>query len=237
MKLRRLLLIVFAVMIAVSVSADEINTTTRVFQIRHSTVAEMSSAVQSLLSEHGTLTVHPHKSRITVHDTPDVVDRVAEVLAELDVAPGTYAVRVRLLRGTDAEVAPEQRAEVNERARQMFPFAAYVEIGSTLIEGELKTPVSADIGKDYRVSFLAVPQRASKDLPFGMPKMGSRYTLQDLTLAKVSEKENGEQVMVEVIRSDVSISPGQQTSIGAGASEDSKNGLVLIIKAVATGAE
>lgn len=232
MNLRRLLSIVLAMMFAVSGSADEAQTTTRVFQIRYTTVTEASNAVQSLLSERGTLTVQPRRSRITVQDTSDVVDRVAEVLARLDVIPGSYAVRVTLLEAIDAEVAPEQRVEVDGRVLQMFPSAAFVEIGSTLIEGELKTPVSADIGAVYRVSFVAEPQRVQEDAPFGMPRMGTRYTLRDCTLTRVREKENGDQVTVEVIHSDITISPGQQTSIGAGASEDSKNGLVLIVEAV-----
>jgi len=229
---RRLLSIVFAMIFAVSGSADEAQTTTRVFQIRYASVAEASNAVQPLLSEYGTLTVHPRRNRITVQDTSEIVGRVAEVLANLDTIPGTYAVRVRLLRATDAEVAPERRVEVDRKVRQMFPSAAFVEVGSTLIEGELKMPVSADIGAVYRVSFVAEPYRAPKDAPFGMPKMGTRYTLRDCTLTQVREKENGEQVTVEVIRTDMSMSPGQQMSIGAGASEDSKNGVVLIVEAI-----
>jgi hypothetical protein len=232
MKLRRLMSIVFAVMFAVSGSADEAQTTTRVFQIRYTTVAEASSIVQPLLSELGTLTVHPSRNRITVQDTSEIVGRVAEVLAELDTIPGTYVVRVRLLRATDAEVAPKQRVEVDGKVRQMFPSASFVEIGSTVIEGELKTPVSASIGAVYRVSFVAEPQRVPNDAPFGMPTMGTRYTLRDCTLTQTREKENGEQITVEVIHSDVSISPGQQTHIGAGASGDSKNGVVLIIEAI-----
>jgi hypothetical protein len=219
-------------MVAVSVSADESATTTRVFQIEHTTVAEASNAVQPLLSENGTLTVQPQKNRITVQDSAEIVRRVAEVLAELDIAPGTYSVRFQLLKATQSEVAPEHRVQVNRKIQQMFPSARYVEIGSTLIEGELKVPVTARIGEAYRLSFVAEPVTAPKDVPFGMPKMGSRYTLEDLKLTRSRRNENGDQSMIDVIQSDVSISPGQKTSIGTGASEDSKNGLVLIIEAI-----
>jgi len=230
---RRIVVVVLlSMMIAVSAPADEAKTTTRVFHIRHSTVAEASSAIQPLLSENGSLTVQPSKNRITVQDAPEIVDRVAEVLAKLDTAPGKYSVRVSLLKATNAATPPGDRVAVDRKIQQMFPSASFVSIGSTLIEGELKTPVSADIGSDHRIEFVAVPQGAPKNLPFGMPKMGARYTLRDFSLTQVRENENGEQTTVEIIHSDVSISPGQQTSIGAGASNESTSGLVLIIEAI-----
>jgi hypothetical protein len=195
-------------------------------------VAEASNAIQPLLSENGTLTVQPQKDRITVQDTAEVVERVAEVLAELDTAPGTFSVMFRLLRATQAKVPAEQRVDVNRKIQQMFPSASYMEIGLTLIHGELTVPVAATIGEAYQLSFVATPVRAPKNMPFGMRKMGTRYTLENLTLTRTKTKESGGRGKVEVIHSDVSISPGQQTSIGAGASEESKNGLVLIIEAM-----
>jgi hypothetical protein len=232
MKYFRITITALVFMIASLVWADESATKTRVFQIQHTSVAEASSAVQPLLSENGTLTVQPQKNRITVQDTAEIVQRVADVLAKLDTAPGTYAVRFQLLKATQDDVAPEHRVNVNRKIQQMFPSASYVEIGSTLIEGELKVPVTARIGEAYRLAFVAEPLTAPTDAPFGMPKLGSRYTLEDLTLTTSRTKENGERTTIDVIHSDVSISPGQKTSIGAGASEDSKNGLVLIIEAI-----
>ena len=86
MKHLRITITALVFMIAALVWADESATTTRVFQIQHTSVAEASSAVQPLLSENGTLTVQPQKNRITVQDTAEIVQRVADVLAELDTA-------------------------------------------------------------------------------------------------------------------------------------------------------
>ena len=47
-----------------------------------------------------------------------------------------------------------------------------------------------------QLDHVAVPQGAPKNLPFGMPKMGARYTLRDFSLTQVRENENGEQTQV-----------------------------------------
>jgi hypothetical protein len=233
MGVRRILPYVLALWIAMPLFAEEVETTTRVFQLRHSTVAAVSGAVQSLLSEHGSLTVNPHHNRITVQDTPDVVGRIAVTVEELDTPPGTYGLRIRLLRGPDERIDPDRRTEVDRRVTRMFPFDFYAELGATVIEGELTVPVTTDIGGDYRVSFTANPLQVPKNMPVGMRGVSSRFTLDDLVLRRVRDGENGS---AEVIRTVVTISPGQQAVIGAGASEDSKTGLVLILEAQAVGA-
>jgi hypothetical protein len=215
-------------------SADS-PTIVRVFNLQYTSVSEASNAVQPLLSENGTLTVQPQKSRITVQDTQEVIAQVAELLAELDTAPKRYQILVRLIEGTDGEVPESARADVHARVTRMFPFPGYRRIGSTLYEGELGTEASAAIGDGFRLSFFPSQLRVSKDSAWGIPDVGIRIQLQELTLEKLGGNRSGDQVALEVIRTDVHLSPKQEVIIGAGASEDSSSGLVLILRAESIG--
>ena len=87
----------------------------RVFQLQHCSVTEAAAAVQALLSEDGSLTVHPHQSRITVQDRPDVVERAAKVIADMDRSPDRYLIEVVLLEGVAEELPPQQRVAVDAR--------------------------------------------------------------------------------------------------------------------------
>jgi hypothetical protein len=61
--------------------------------------------------------------------------------------------------------------------------------------------------------------------------LSSRFRLQQLTLLKRQEGEDGTREFVEVFRSNVTLAPGQSIVVGASASEESDRALVLIIEA------
>lgn len=235
--MRRLvvLCVVVTVGLVALVWAADSPTIVRVFNLHHTSAIDASNAIQPLLSEDGALTVQPHKSRITVQDTPEVVAQVAEVLAELDKSPKRYQIQVSLLEGTDSKVPDSRSAEVDARVTRMFPFASYQLIGSTVFEGELGSVASAAVGEGYRVSFLPNLVPFPKESAFGIPDIGDRVQLEELTLEKLTENKAGEQSAVEVIRTNASLSPKQEVIIGAGGSEDSRTGLVLILKAESVG--
>jgi hypothetical protein len=226
-----ILVIVLLAGLAATTAADESSTIARVFNLRYVSVSDAADAIQPLLSEGGSLTVQPHKSRVTVQDSPQVVARVADVIAELDKSPKKYSILVELLEGTDEQIAADRRAKVDSRVKRMFPFPSYRRIGSTVFEGELGSVASANLGDSYRISFLPNPLRLSSSSAYGIPDIGDRVQLEKFTLEQLSEKEDGEQGVVEVIRTDVHLSANQEVIIGAGASEDSRSGLVLIIQA------
>jgi hypothetical protein len=229
------LCVLVTVGLAAPVWAADSPTIVRVFNLHYTSAIDASNAVQPLLSEDGALTVQPHKSRITVQDTPEVMARVTEVLAELDKSPKKYRIRVRLLEGTDSEVSARRSAEVDSRVKRMFPFASYQLIGSKVFAGELGSMASAAVGEGYRISFLPNLVRIPKESAFGIPHVGDRVQLEVLTLERLTESQTGEQRAVEIIRTNVYLSPKQEVIIGAGGSEDSRSGLVLILKAESVG--
>jgi hypothetical protein len=219
-----------ALCLAVAATAADSPTTVRVFNLHFTSAAEASSAVQPLLSENGSLTVHPGKSILTVQDTPEVVARVADVIARLESPPKRFQIAVELLEGTRKPLAANARVEVDRRVTRMFPFSSYRSIGSALIEGEVGSAATADIGEGHRLSFVVAPVRVSKKSAFGIPDVGARIQLGEFTLEKVTAGRTGAGTAVEIIRTDVYLSPDQEVIIGAGGSEDSPSGLVLILR-------
>lgn len=212
-------------------------TTVRVFQIRHCSVSEAAAAVQVLLTESGSVTVQPHQSRITVQDRADVVERAAEVIAGLDRSPDRYLLEALLLEGVARELPAAQRAKVDPKLRRMFPFVSYRRIGATTFDGVMGEQASADLGEGLRVSFLADSLAVSGDTPYGIPNPGNRLHLEWLTLERLSTDSAGRQRLVEVLRTSVFLSEKQEVIIGAGSSEESERGLVLILQARSIGAE
>ena len=229
----RLIPLVLGVAVIVpSLYAGPVPTTVRVFQLRHCSVTEAAAAVEELLTEDGSLTVQPRKGRITVQDRSDVVERAAEVIATLDHPPGRFLIEVEILEGVQGNLPEHQRADVSDQLLRMFPFNAYRSIGVATFDGVMGEAAEADLGEGYRLSFLAESLGITDDTPYGIPRLGSRIHLEWLALSKGTEGSASRSQPSELFRTSVYLSENQELILGAGASESSKRGLVLILQAL-----
>jgi hypothetical protein len=233
----RILVAILIVTVAGLAAAAPGPTTVRTFTVRHCSVTEAVAAVEPLLTEDGSLTVQPARSRITVQDRADVVARAAEVIAALDRSPDRYRIEVVLLEGVSGQLPAGQRADVDPRLLRMFPFDSYRRIGATTFEGLLGEPADADLGEGHRVAFLAQSLGIGDDSPYGIPRPGSRAHLQWLTLTRQIAAANGSLQSAELLRTSVFLSEDQEIVIGAGAAEDSSRGLVMILRAHSIGSD
>ena len=226
---------VAALMLTGTAVAEDVQTTVRVFQLRHSTVLEASLAVQPLLSQYGSLTVQPRAARITVQDRPEVVTRVAEVVASLDHERRGYRIRVDLLLGSMARSAGPDEVPVDAGMKEMFRFRHYQRLATATFEGDLGQEVAAELGDGFRLSFL--PSALAQDMPWGIPDSQGRVHLVGLALVRLDRRPGGTVVPTEVLRTNIILSPGQRAIVGASASESSATGLVLVLHALRTGLE
>ncbi len=252
------LVIAIVVLVAAPGAADQPTNVSRVFQLRHADVSEAIAAVQPLLSEHGSFTVKIAASRLTVQDRPEVVARIAHVLELLDRPPTQYRVRIELLGASVGEAVHGGALFVDPRVRKMFKYDNYHRIGGTMLVGAIGSQARAELGDQYQVSFLARsvngPARVAPASSWSMatpagtsagarpdtapvpPQASPRIALRQLTLVRSSISADGAEKQVRVLRSNVLLAPGQQTVIGAGASEDSSQALILIVRYELAGA-
>ncbi len=237
-------------------AAEEPLSVSRVFQLKHADVSQAIAAIHPLLSDDGSFTVQMAASRLTVQDRPDVVALIAQVLARLDRPPTQYRVRVDLLEASVGKAQDGGDLFVDPRVRRMFQFDTYRRLGGMVLVGEVGSTARADLGEGYQVTFLgrsvssaeqvqasawsmatpaeamSVPGPGEADVEQSSPRMALRH----LTLSRSSIDSTGVEKRVEVVRSNVLLAPGQQTVIGAGASEDSNRAVILIVRLEQMGA-
>ncbi|TFG37846.1 MAG: hypothetical protein E4H44_04705 [Candidatus Aminicenantes bacterium] len=223
---------VFGLVLAVVTAAAAVETVSRVFTLRYLSIADASTAVQPLLSDQGSLTLQPSRFRITVQDTPEVIDRVVKAIDQLDRLPNHYRVHIELLEGgAEKPFGAANQVAATERLRQMFKFPSYQSLGSAVLEGELGDEARATLGAGYQASFVTQVPTPPSDTPWGAPDLGDRIQLRNLTLDRLKPAVNGRQESLQCLRTHVLLSPNQKVYIGAGGSEDPSTGLVLIVQA------
>jgi hypothetical protein len=223
--------VVFGLALCSVAASAAVETVSRVFTLQYLSVAEATTAVQSLLSDEGSLTLQPSRSRITVQDFPEVINRVVDVIDQLDRLPDRYRVRIQLLEGgAEKPFGAANEVEATDRLRKMFKFPSYRSLGSAVLEGDLGSDTRASLGAGYQISFVAQIPPHSPDTPWGAPDPGDRIQLRGLTLERLRPGADGEQLSQEYLRTNVLLSPNQKVYIGAGNSEDPESGLVLIVQ-------
>jgi hypothetical protein len=223
------ILLMLATAAVVAWAAEQPATTVRVFNLQNVSVVDAFTAIEPLLSDDGSVTVQPARGRVTIQDSPAVVERITTVMSELDRVPGEYRIEVELLEGLDVDRPSDVSAELDRRLHRMFPFKSYRRAGRTVFQGELGQPTAASLGGSYRLSFLADSFKVPESTPWGVADAGNRTQVKWLRLDRFSNGAGGQEKIDEVLRTTVMLSPNQKMIIGAGSSEDSATGLVLIL--------
>ncbi|MCK5378674.1 MAG: hypothetical protein KAJ78_04685 [Acidobacteria bacterium] len=213
-----------------SAQADDEAVVVRVFRVEHAKVADVSVAIQPLLSDSGSVMVQPAKGRLTVRDRADVMAAVAEAVERLDQKPLPFRIHVELLKGSRTGVSmPGGTQEVGQRLKKMFPFKFYRGLGSAELGGVTGDEISVELSEGFRISMKVLDHRL-EPTPFGIPNQSLRLDLRPLVLDRAGPKGTR-----EILRTRVVLSQSQEVVIGAGETEDSEQGLVLIIKALPEG--
>ncbi len=227
---RKASLAVFLSIAALALSAAaQSETIVRVFNLKNASVIEAFTAIEPLLSADGSVTVQPSRGRITIQDSPRVVGKITALIDELDRIPGEYRIEVELLEGLDSERVSDLPSELDRRLHRMFPFKSYRRAGRTVFQGEFGQPTTASLSRNYRLSFLAESSSVPESTPWGVADIGDRTQVKWLRLDRLSTTVGGGEKIDELLRTTVFLSPRQKMIIGAGSSEDSATGLVLIL--------
>lgn len=221
-------LVYLASMVPPARAGDE-TVVVRVFRVENAKVAEVSAAIQPLLSYEGSVTVQPAKGRLTVRDRADVMSAVTEAVVRLDRKPMPFRIHVELLEGSRTPISMAGGQEVGRRLKRMFPFKFYRRLGSADLGGVTGDDISVELNEGFRISITVLDHRL-EPTPFGIPNQSLRLDLHPLVLARAGSKRTK-----EILRTRVVLSQNQEVVIGAGETEDSDQGLVLIVKALPEG--
>ncbi len=234
--MRRIFVVVLCFACVGLTVAAEVDTVSRVFTLNHVAVMDVSTAVEPMLSEHGSLTLQPSRSRLSVQDVPAVVEKIAGVIDELDRAPDHFSIHIDLIEGSETSYSSAQPAvEVDSRLRSMFKFPSYRRLGGATLEGEIGNAAVALLGDAYQISFVAQKVEYSPNTPWGAPNPGNRIQLRHFLVKWVGEGKEGNEKSTPLLQTSLFLSPNQTVYIGAGKSEDAENGLVLIVHAQSIG--
>ncbi len=204
---------------AAGVEARELRT----FPVHYRPVHEVASLIEPLISPDGSFTIQPKFNLLTVQDEPEVIEKVAKLLAEWDVPPLSYRVRIRVLLGMTVPPTPGPPGPlisgIGADLAKVFHYTSYQEVETIQITTTDGTAVEALAGGRYHLHFVL------RALPGDPDRV-------QLTQFEVSRREQGTaeaEVLRSLLRATVSLQIGQTAIVASARSEAASQGLILVL--------
>jgi hypothetical protein len=204
---------------SVALAADQ---QLRVFQLHFRPAREAAALVEPLLSAEGSVLLQPSLNAVTVRDTPEVLQRVAQALSSWDVAPASYKVRVRLLATTDPQ-PPGKPAPLIEgigsELKELFHFTNYQEVATLQVTASDGSVVEVAAGERYHLRFTVR----------GVPQDPDRVQLAQLQLSRRDRGADDVEVLHPLVRATVTLVVKQPSVLGGARAENANQALFLVL--------
>ncbi len=212
-----------AVLALVAGSALAADQELRVFQLHFRQARDAAVLVEPLLSPGGSVLLQPSLNSITVRDDPQVLKRIAQVLATWDVAPPSYKVRVRLLLATTDSPPPGKAAPlisgIGAELYKLFHFTDYKEVATVQVAATDGSSVEMAAGDRYHLRFTLR----------GVAQDPDRVQLAQLQLARRDRGPENVEILHPLMRATVTLLLKQPSVLGGARAEDANEALFLVL--------
>lgn len=110
----------------------------RTFQFKHKQAENAAAMIKPLLGGEGTMSIQPKTNSLVVTDDPENLKKIAQALAEYDVAPQPFHLSVRLVsaaRGGRGQRVPEELRDVESKLA-LLRYDVLESIGAAEVAGK-----------------------------------------------------------------------------------------------------
>ena len=212
-----------ALLALAAVSALAVEQELRVFQLHFKTARDAAVLVEPILSPGGSVLLQPSLNSITVRDSSEVLRRVAEALANWDVAPASYRVRVRVLLASTDPPPPGKAAPLIEgigaELKELFHFTNYQEVATLQVTASDGSVVEMAAGERYHLGFTVR----------GVAQDPDRVQLAQLQLARRDRGADNAEMLRPLVRATVTLLLKQPSVLGGARAENANQALFLVL--------
>jgi len=176
------------------------------------------------------------KKTLTIRAHPENMERVLQVIKELDVKPADLLFTVQLVMGSETEekTDPELQADpIIKELRKLLRYKGYTLLDTSLIRGMDKQRSELILGKQADFTLTMIP-----DVVKGQPvdnikvELRLRYSAEE---GRIGLSPSGQpltrRVEKDLIQSTLSLKSGDKTVVGVSKLDGGDKGLILILSA------
>lgn len=190
--------------------------------------------INAYLSRDGHIANGPTDRVVVVSDYPENVEKVLQVIRQIDVKPADLQFTVQLILGSDE---PEKAAEtlpndpIIRELRNLLKYKSYSLLDASFVRAMDNTESEVRMGDKAEFEFSVMP-KVIKDEKSSLIQMWVRLRQfhEDPRVAVgVVEPAKGNSTVTDLIGTTLNIKPGEKTVVGVSKLDGGGKGLILII--------
>ncbi len=209
-----MLIALLALTIPVWAAGDSL--VSRAFELEHKDPQAVVAMIQGLLSRDGSYSIQPAKQTLVVTDTPATLEKVAKVLAQLDVPPRSYTLNLTLVsasRSSSPAPVPDDLLEISKKLSGVLRFNTFEKLGSTSARGNEGTDLVVTLD-GYHASF-----------GFGQyDPLSQSLKIDEFRLDRTKDSAGS-----PLIRTSLNLRVGQTVVLGASRQPESGKALMIVL--------
>jgi hypothetical protein len=188
------------------------------FALKHQKATEAIQLVYSMLSAEGTVSLQPRSNTLIVRDTPQVVQRIEQVLRTFDHPALPLRLELIIVKASrnppGSAPRPSDLPEpLAQRLRAWLPYDSYEKQGEAVVSTLEGEAAFFGVGGYYEVSFRV-----------GTIEKGRRIKLSDFRITRPQA-----QGKTELIRTTLNLVLDQTLNLGLAKSEGSREALMVVL--------
>ena len=215
-RLTKMAVVAILLVLTVPVWAAGESLVSRAFELQHKDPQRVIETIQGLLSRDGSYSIQPARQTIVVTDTPANIEKVAGILAELDVPARSYTLQLTLVsasRSTNPPQVPADLVEISKKLSGVLRFNTFEKLGSTIARGNEGTSMSLAID-GYHAAF-----------GFGQyDPLSQSLKVEDFRLDRTKDSTGS-----PLIRTSLNLRVGQTVVLGASRQPESGKALMIVL--------
>lgn len=217
-RISRLITVLLLLAVAMPVWAANDSLVARAFELRHKDPQRVIETIQGLLSGEGSYAIQPAKRTIVVTDTAAALDKVARVIAELDVPARNYTLQLTLVsasRSANPRAVADDLAEISRKLSGVLRFNTFEKLGSVSARGDEGNDLVLSID-GYHAAF-----------GFGQyDPLSQSLKIEDFRLDRTKDSTGS-----PLIRTSLNLRVGQTVVLGASRQPESGKALMIVLLA------
>jgi hypothetical protein len=172
------------------------------------------------------------KKTLTISAYPENVEKVLQVIKELDVKPADLLFTVQLVLGSETEekTDPELQADpIIKELRKLLRYKGYTLLDTSLIRGMDKQHSEVILGKKADFALTMVPDVVKGPVDNIKVGLRLRQTGQETILRPDGVSPTTRSTVKDLIQSTLSLKSGDKTVVGVSKLDGGDKGLILIL--------
>ncbi|HXI12530.1 MAG TPA: secretin N-terminal domain-containing protein [Thermoanaerobaculia bacterium] len=201
------------------------NLSVKTFQFKHKEASRAATAIKSLISAEGSISIQPSSNTLVVSDHIENLKNVAALLLKFDAPSRSFKLSIRLVAASrvdqGAAKIPDELKPISQKLSGLLRFNSFESVGEISAEGAEGDAVVCDLQGGFHADFLFGEYDVESD----------SIRVSDLQLSRLQPTGEQSGELVKLLKTSLNLKVGQMVIMSVSRDPQSQKALMVVFVA------